>query len=40
MISAVDAGAYRLPAGRSEPALNIEQLKRIALHTSWHRAIP
>ncbi|MFD7440847.1 hypothetical protein [Streptomyces sp. NPDC059909] len=34
-ITAVNAGAYQLPASRSEPALSIEQLKRIALDRTW-----
>lgn len=35
VITAVNAGAYQLPATRAEPALNIEQLKRIALAPPW-----
>ncbi|MFD9007341.1 hypothetical protein ACFV0T_41555 [Streptomyces sp. NPDC059582] len=38
VISAVNARAYRLPASRSEPALDIQQLQGIALDTAWERA--
>ncbi|MGW2938638.1 hypothetical protein ACWDA7_44310 [Streptomyces sp. NPDC001156] len=37
-ISAVNAGAYLLAASRNEPALNIGQLKQMALSTAWQRA--
>jgi hypothetical protein len=38
VISSVNAGAYQLAASRNEPALNIEQLKQIALNPAWQRA--
>ncbi|MEU1393126.1 MULTISPECIES: hypothetical protein [unclassified Nonomuraea] len=39
MISALNAGAYRLPAGRATPALTLGQLRRIALDPAWRQAI-
>ncbi|MFI5635038.1 hypothetical protein ACIA8E_37980 [Streptomyces sp. NPDC051664] len=38
VISAVNAGAYKLPASRTEPALKIGQLQQIALAPTWRRA--
>jgi hypothetical protein len=38
VISALNAGAYPLPASRSEPALTIRQLQQIALDTAWEHA--
>ncbi|TYK52434.1 hypothetical protein [Actinomadura decatromicini] len=38
VISTLNAGAYRLPADRSAPALTLEQLQRIALDPAWRRA--
>ncbi|MFB7177289.1 hypothetical protein ACFCYI_06245 [Streptomyces sp. NPDC056257] len=35
VITAVNARAFRLPAGRSEPALNTEQLRQMALDAAW-----
>ncbi|MEV8637868.1 hypothetical protein AB0395_40090 [Streptosporangium sp. NPDC051023] len=37
VISAVNAGAYRLPASRGEPALTLDQLKQIALDPAWQQ---
>ncbi|MGW2220680.1 hypothetical protein ACWCSD_37325 [Nonomuraea sp. NPDC001684] len=39
VISALNAGAYRLPADRSVPALTLEQLRQIALAPAWRQAI-
>ncbi|MFC6083995.1 hypothetical protein [Sphaerisporangium aureirubrum] len=39
VISALNASAYRLPSGRSTPALSLEQLRRIALDPAWRQAI-
>ncbi|MFI7691223.1 hypothetical protein ACIBQ6_19285 [Nonomuraea sp. NPDC049655] len=38
VISAVNAAAYRLPAGRRAPALTLEQLRQIALDAAWRQA--
>ncbi|WP_326593198.1 hypothetical protein [Streptomyces sp. NBC_01294] len=38
VVSAVNARAYRLPAGRGEPALKVEQLKQMALDEAWRTA--
>ncbi|MFI9557378.1 hypothetical protein [Nonomuraea endophytica] len=39
VISAINAGAYRLPAGRGTPALSPERLRRIALDPAWRQAV-
>jgi hypothetical protein len=39
VISSVNARAYNLPAGRPTPALDIEQLKKIALDAVWKKAL-
>ncbi|MGW1540759.1 hypothetical protein ACWCPM_11035 [Streptomyces sp. NPDC002309] len=40
VISALNAPAYPLPPSRHDPALDIDQLKQIALNPAWQHATP